>query len=140
MFGSATKRRRAELKKLGFDERITFSKAKSEIKADEDLKEKADKAGIQILEFVRDKMLVALEDKSVEELRELFITMTGTPSGEGQKLPTLKLTGYVHGDTEPKSKMLLRLKYPRQSAMLRISRSRSQAMSVFVSLLTKLQL
>ena len=70
--------------------------------------------------------MTALGNKSVEELRELFITMTGTPSGEGQKLPTLKLTGYVHGDTGTKIEDAFEAKIPkavRNSKNLKVEES-----------------
>ena len=84
------------LKELG----ITATGAaniKKEIRGNEETKKKADAAGKKIMANIRDKMVKSLEGKDTEQMRELFSTMTGAPTGDGQKLPTLKLTGYANG-------------------------------------------
>lgn len=91
------------LSKLGIDGRnMTQRQLKDTIRADEDLKSQADEMGRDILESIRNEMISSLDDKEVEEMRELFITMTGTPIDIGEKLPTLKLTGYAYGNHKTK--------------------------------------
>ena len=90
------KETQAALKDLG----ITATGAaniKKEIRGSEETKKKADEAGRKIMANIRDKMVKSLEGKDTEAMRELFSTMTGAPTGDGQKLPTLKLTGYANG-------------------------------------------
>lgn len=84
------------LKELGIKS-TTAAKRKAEIRETEETKKKAAEAGRKVMANVRDKMAKALEGKDVEQMRELFSTMTGAPTGDGQKLQTLKLTGYAHG-------------------------------------------
>ncbi|QBP06017.1 hypothetical protein [Synechococcus phage S-B68] len=91
----------AALQELGV-EGGSAKQIKAAIRADADLKKKADEAGLEILQDIRDEMINSLADKDVEAMRELFSTMTGAPTGDGQKLPTLKLTGYAHGNRKTK--------------------------------------
>ena len=90
------KETQAALKDLG----ITATGAaniKKEIRGNEETKKKADEAGRKIMANIRDKMVKSLEGKDVDQMRDLFSTMTGAPTGDGQKLQTLKLTGYANG-------------------------------------------
>ena len=90
------KETQAALKDLG----ITATGAaniKKEIRGSEETKKKADAAGKKIMANIRDKMVKSLEGKDVDQMRDLFSTMTGAPTGDGQKLQTLKLTGYANG-------------------------------------------
>jgi hypothetical protein len=91
------------LSELGIEsEGMSAKQVKDTLRADEDLKQQADELGLDILEGIRDEMIASLDGKDVEEMRELFSTMTGAPTGDGQKLPTLKLTDYAHGNRKTK--------------------------------------
>ena len=90
------KETQAALKELGITS-TGAAKIKKEIRENEETKKKADEAGRKIMANIRDKMVKSLEGKDVDQMRELFSTMTGAPTGDGQKLPTLKLTGYANG-------------------------------------------
>ena len=78
------------------------AKIKKALRADPELKKKADAEGKKIMKNIRDDMMKSLEGKDVERMRELFSTMTGAPTGDGQKLQTLKLTGYANGKRKTK--------------------------------------
>ena len=95
---SVAKEQAAARKKLGVDGK-TAKEQKAQIRADAKTKAAADAAGKEIITAKRDELMKQLRGKPPEEVRAILMQMTGSPTGAGLGLETLKVTGY----TDPKS-------------------------------------
>ena len=90
----------------------TANEAKTEIRSNPELKAKADAKGKEVLKTARNDMITAMQSLSTEQMRSILSTMTGAPTGEGQNLSTLKLTGYAAGSKSTKIEDAVKGKVP----------------------------
>ena len=85
-------------KKLGVDGK-TGKEQKAQIRSNAATKKAADEEGRKIVKDSRDELMKQLRGKPPEEVRAILMQMTGSPTGAGLGLETLKVTGY----SDPKS-------------------------------------
>ena len=78
---------------------------KAEIRSNPATKAAADKAGKELIKDRRDDLMKQLRGKDPEEVRAILMSMTGSPTGAGLGLRTLKVTGYTDQNSKQATKI-----------------------------------